>query len=42
MQIRYKILKVKDVYEKDLQEVACGLQKCYIKVLKAIKKYFKS
>ena len=28
MQIRYYILKVKDVYEEVLQEVTCDLQKC--------------
>ena len=42
MQIRYKLLKVKDIYEKVLREVACDLQKCWIKVLKALKKYFKN
>ena len=28
MQIRYKILKVKDVYEKFLKEVTCDSQNC--------------
>ena len=28
MQIRYKLLKVKDVYEKALKEVSFDLQKC--------------
>ena len=42
MQIRYKISKVKDVYEKVLKEVFLYLQKCQIKVLKALKKYFKN
>ena len=28
MQIRYKILKVKDVYEKVLKEVTCDKQQC--------------
>ena len=28
MHIRYKILKLKDVYEKVLKEVTCDLQKC--------------
>ena len=27
MQIRYEVLKVKDVYEKFLKEVTCDLQK---------------
>ena len=42
MQIRYKLLKAKDVYEKVLKEVTCDLQKSKIKVLKALKKYFKN
>ena len=42
MQIRYKILKVKDVFEKDLKEVTCDLRTWVLKVLKAIKKYFKN
>ena len=42
MQIRYKLSKVKDVYEKVLKEVTCDLQKCQIKVLKALDKYFKN
>ena len=33
MQIRYYILKVKDVYEKVLKEVTSDLQKCSIIVL---------
>ena len=28
MQIRYKLLQVKDIYEKALKEVSCDLQKC--------------
>ena len=28
MQIRYKILEVKDIYEKVLKEVTCDLPKC--------------
>ena len=42
MQIRYYIIKVKDVYEEVLKEVTSDLQKCYIKVLKALEKYFKN
>ena len=31
-QLRYKISKVKDVYEKIRKEVTCDLQKCQISV----------
>ena len=42
MQIRYYILKVKDIYEKVLKEVTSDLQKSSIIVLKSLKKYFKN
>ena len=38
MQIRYKMLKLKDVCEKILKEVTSDLQKCWIKSVKSIKK----
>ena len=38
IQISYKILKVKDVYEKVLKEVTCNLQKVLNKSIKSIKK----
>ena len=38
MQIIYKILRVKDVYEKVLKEVTCKLQKALNKSVKSIKK----
>ena len=40
MQISYRILKVKDAYEKVLKEVTCKLQKVLSKSIKSIKKYF--
>ena len=42
MQIKYKIWKVKDVYEKFLKEVISDLQICWKKVLQALKKYLKN
>ena len=38
MQISYKILKVKDVYEKVLKELICNLQKVLNESIKSIKK----
>ena len=38
MQISYKILKVKDVYEKVLKEITCELRKVLNKSIKSIKK----
>ena len=38
MQISYKILKVKDVYEKFLKEVTCSLRKVLKKSVKSIQK----
>ena len=34
MQITFKLLKVKNAYEKVLEEVPCNLQKCQIKSTK--------
>ena len=38
MQISYKILKIKDIYEKDLKEVTCKLPKLFHNSIKSIKK----
>ena len=38
MQTSYKILKIKDIYEKDLKEVTCKLPKLFHNSIKSIKK----